>query len=330
MPSVLSRKLWAVNHQLEAMTKKWKNSKGPQSRDIVDGSEEHIALTTERDKIVAAMSQNAKNRITARVNSHTTAVVVENADRVIAASRAEADRVIAASRAEADRSADRIIATVAAAAPRRRRTPAVADGGTVVAGSSTDPVAPLVGSMDSDLCQVIIKASKFGRLAHVCNRPRLTYTSFGYSCRYHSQYRHDAQRPHRASSTAASTADAAGAADAAEAADAADDAADQEAADADDAAGAADQEAADADDDAKLDEYAAAEEKARSAKRTGRTAADSEDELLASASAEPEKKRRKEKKSKRNGAPREDTKGYRDIKTYMKPVLSATRSRSPE
>ena len=265
------------------------------------------ALVLEQDRLRAAVAGDKRTKVATRVNAHTTA---------------EADRVIAASRTEADRAADRIIAAVAAAAQRRRRTPAVADGGLAIAGSSTDPVAPLVGSMDSDLCQVIIKASKFGRLEHICNRPKLTYTSFGYTCRYHSQYRHDAQRPHLASSTAASAADAA----------------DQETADADDAAGAADQETADADDDAKLDEYAAAEEKARSAKRTSWTAADSEDELLASASAEPsEKKRRKEgrndgKKSKRNRAPREDTtvKGYHDIKTYMQPVLPATISRSPE
>ena len=232
------------------------------------------ALVLEQDRLRAAVAGDKRTKVATRVNAHTT----EEADRVITASRAEADRVIAASRTEADRAADRIIAAVAAAAQRRRRTPAVADGGKAVAGSSTDPVAPLVGSMDSDLRQVIVKASKFGRLEHICNRSKLTYTSFGYTCRYHSQYRHDAGGPRLASSTAASVAGAAGAADAADVAD-----------------DAADQEAADADDDAKLDEYAAAEEKTRSAKRTSWTAADSEDEFVTSLFAEPsEKKRRKE------------------------------------
>jgi len=261
----LSNVEWEVSHKVK---------RGSNRAILADEMKE---LEDKRDALKAAVATDRR----VRINSHTTAVVVENADRVITASRAEADRVIAASRAEADRAADRIIATVAAAAQRRRRTPAVADGGKAVAGSSTDPVAPLVGSMDSDLCQVIVKASKFGRLEHICNRPKLTYTSFGYTCRYHSQYRHDAGRPHLASSTT----DAASAADAAGAAGAADDAADD----------AADQEAADADDDAKLDEYADAEEKARSAKRTSWTAADSEDEFLASVFAEPSEKKRRKK-----------------------------------
>jgi len=265
MPTNLTRTLSQLKMQLQNMKKN--------GRAIVAGSEEHDDLKARH----AALAQAQRDTIAARINAHTT----EEADRVINATSSTGATVINATEVAVDRAADRIIAAVAAAAPRRRRTPAVADGGTAVAGSSTDPVAPLVGSMDSDLCQVIVKASKFGRLEHICNRPKLTYTSFGYTCRYHSQYRHDAGRPHLASSTT----DAASAADAAGAAGAADDAADD----------AADQETADADDDAKLDEYADAEEKARSAKRTSWTAADSEDEFLASVFAEPSEKKRRKK-----------------------------------
>ena len=315
MPTKLTRTLNQVKMQLQYMKKN--------GRAIVAGSEEHEDLKARH----TALAQAQRDTITARINVHTTAEV----DRAINATSSTGTTVINATEIAIDRAAVRIIAAVDAAAQRRRRTPAVADGATVLAGSSTDPVAPLAGSVSSDLCQVIIKKSKFGREEHICNRPRLTHTPFGYTCRYHSQYRHDARRPPVASSTAAS---AAGAADA-------DDAEWEEVcaqAEEDlDAQGvlkaAADAEEAAEDEDI-LNMTTA--EQAINAKSVSRTAADSEeetcgDDLLAAVFGEPDRKRRKGKKSKRNGAPCEDiVTGYHDILNYTKPASRATSSSAPE
>ena len=146
------------------------------------------ALVLEQNRLKAAVADDKRTKVAARVNAHTTA---------------EADRAINATEVAIDRATDRIIAAVATASPHRRRTVA---GATVLAGSSTDPVVPLAGSVDSELCQVVIKKSRFGREEHICNRPRSTPTPFGFTCRYHSQYRHDARRP-TVTSTAASAAE---------------------------------------------------------------------------------------------------------------------------
>ena len=134
------------------------------------------ALVLEQNRLKAAVADDKRTKVAARVNAHTTV---------------ETDRAINATEIAINRASDRIIAAVMAATPRRRRT---VDDATVLAGSSTDPVVPLAGSVDSELCQVVVKKSRFCE-EHICNRPRTIQTPFGFSCRYHSMYRHDAQRP---------------------------------------------------------------------------------------------------------------------------------------